>query len=67
MGLFGRKKGSDEDGQKNQQHQQQQQKSFKCEHCSMTFDEKDRLKRHKRKAHAERGDDMPNVNPFGFR
>jgi hypothetical protein len=33
----------------------------------MTFDDKERMKRHKRKAHREKsgGDDMPNMNPFG--
>jgi uncharacterized C2H2 Zn-finger protein len=45
-----------------------EQKVWKCEHCNMTFDDKERMKRHKRKAHGEksRGDDMPNMNPFGF-
>jgi uncharacterized C2H2 Zn-finger protein len=44
-----------------------EQKVWKCEHCSMTFDDKERMKRHKRKAHGEKGrDDMPNMNPFGF-
>jgi hypothetical protein len=34
----------------------------------MIFDEKERMKRHEKKAHSEksRGDDMPNMNPFGF-
>jgi uncharacterized C2H2 Zn-finger protein len=57
MGLFG-KKGSDSGEQK---------KVFKCPHCNMTFDDKERMKRHTRKAHGEKGGgDMPNVNPFGF-
>jgi uncharacterized C2H2 Zn-finger protein len=45
-----------------------EQKVWKCEHCTMTFDDKERMKRHKRKAHGEKsgGDDMPNMNPFGF-
>ena len=44
-----------------------EQKVWKCEHCNMTFDDKERMKRHKRKAHGEKGgDDMPNTNPFGF-
>lgn len=45
-----------------------EQKVWKCEHCNMTFDDKERMKRHKRKAHGEKsgGDDMPNMNPFGF-
>jgi uncharacterized C2H2 Zn-finger protein len=44
-----------------------EQKVWKCEHCSMIFDDKERMKRHKRKAHGEKGgNDMPNTNPFGF-
>jgi len=58
MGLFGRK--GDDSGK-------DKHKVFKCQHCSMTFDDKDRMKRHMRKAHGEKGGgDMPNVNPFGF-
>ena len=57
MGLFGRK-GEDS---------REQKKVFKCPHCNMTFDDKERMKRHTRKAHGEKGGgDMPNVNPFGF-
>jgi uncharacterized C2H2 Zn-finger protein len=42
-------------------------KIFKCEYCNMTFDEKERMRRHVRKAHGEKsGGDMPNMNPFGF-
>ena len=52
MGLFGRKK--TEDG------------LFKCEYCDMKFEDKERMKRHVRKAHSEKGGDMPNANPFGF-
>jgi uncharacterized C2H2 Zn-finger protein len=55
MNLFGRIRGGSE------------QKVWKCEHCSMVFDDKDRMKRHMRKAHGEKGGgDMPNMNPFGF-
>jgi len=44
-----------------------EQKMWKCEHCNMIFDDKERMKRHKRKAHGEKGgNDMPNTNPFGF-
>jgi uncharacterized C2H2 Zn-finger protein len=44
-----------------------EQKVWKCEHCTMIFDDKERMKRHKRKAHGEKGgNDMPNTNPFGF-
>ncbi len=33
----------------------------------MKFDDKERMKRHMRKAHSEKGGgDMPNTNPFGF-
>jgi uncharacterized C2H2 Zn-finger protein len=38
---------------------------IKCKHCDMKFDDKERLKRHVRKAHSEKGSDMPNVNPYG--
>jgi uncharacterized C2H2 Zn-finger protein len=51
-GIFGRKKNED-------------QKSFKCEYCNLKFDDKERMKRHVRKAHNEKGDDMPSSNPFG--
>jgi len=55
MDLFGKIRGGGE------------QKVWKCEHCDMIFDDKERMKRHKRKAHGEKaGDDMPNTNPFGF-
>ncbi len=37
----------------------------KCKYCNMVFEEEDRLKRHIRKAHSEKGGDMPNFNPFG--
>jgi uncharacterized C2H2 Zn-finger protein len=61
MGLFGRK------NENKEQPQQKSKKIWKCEHCSMTFDEKDRLKRHMRKAHSERGgSDLPSTSPFGF-
>lgn len=39
--------------------------SIKCKYCDMKFDDKERMKRHIRKAHSEKGSDMPNVNPFG--
>jgi uncharacterized C2H2 Zn-finger protein len=42
------------------------QKGFKCEYCNLKFDDKDRMKRHVRKAHSEKGGgDMPSSNPFG--
>jgi uncharacterized C2H2 Zn-finger protein len=54
MGLFGKKAN--------------EQKVWKCQHCNMTFDDKERMKRHMKKAHSEKGGgDMPNVNPFGFK
>ena len=37
--------------------------SFK--YCDMKFEEKERLKRHIRKAHSEKGGDMPKFNLFG--
>ncbi|MFL6484264.1 MAG: hypothetical protein ACJ70Z_06075 [Nitrososphaera sp.] len=56
MDLFGKIRGGSE-----------QKKVWKCEHCNMVFNDKERMKRHKRKAHGEKaGDDMPNTNPFGF-
>lgn len=54
LGLFGKKK-ENEPG------------TFKCQYCDMKFDDKERMKRHMRKAHSEKGGgDMPNMNPFGF-
>ncbi|TLY01495.1 MAG: hypothetical protein E6K88_04420 [Thaumarchaeota archaeon] len=52
LGLFGKKAN--------------EQKVWKCQHCNMTFDDKERMKRHMKKAHSEKGGDMPNKNPFGF-
>ncbi|WP_172602097.1 hypothetical protein [Candidatus Nitrosocosmicus franklandus] len=37
----------------------------KCKYCDMIFDEEERLRRHVRKAHNDKGGDMPNLNPFG--
>ncbi|MEW6603258.1 MAG: hypothetical protein AB1351_01045 [Thermoproteota archaeon] len=54
MRLFGKKDDSGE------------QKVWKCQYCNMTFDDKERMKRHTRKAHSEKGGDMPSTNPFGF-
>jgi hypothetical protein len=44
---------------------QDEKGSTKCKYCDMKFDDKQRMKRHVRKAHSEKGGDMPNVNPFG--
>jgi len=52
LGLFGKKKSDDG--------------SFKCQYCNMKFESDERRKRHERKAHTERGGDMPNTNPFGI-
>ena len=40
---------------------------LKCKYCDMKFEEKERLKRHQRKAHSEKGegDSQSNPNPFG--
>ncbi len=57
LGLFSRKSADAEAGSK---------KLYKCQYCDMTFDEKERMQRHTRKAHREKGGDMPNANPFGF-
>jgi uncharacterized C2H2 Zn-finger protein len=40
-------------------------KLLSCKYCDMKFEEKDRLKRHIRKAHSEKGGDMPKFNLFG--
>ena len=37
----------------------------KCKYCGMKFQDKERMKRHIRKAHSEKGSDMPSTNPFG--
>jgi uncharacterized C2H2 Zn-finger protein len=52
LGLFGKKA--------------EEQKVWKCPHCNMTFNQKERMQRHVKKAHGEKGGDMPNTNPFGF-
>ncbi len=55
LGLFGKKKEEQAGG------------TFKCQYCDMKFDDKERMKRHMKKAHSEKGGgDMPNMNPFGF-
>jgi uncharacterized C2H2 Zn-finger protein len=56
MGLFSKIRGGSE------------QRMWKCNYCDMIFDDKERMKRHIRKAHGgkDRGD-MPNMNPFGFK
>lgn len=38
---------------------------FTCKYCDMKFEDKERLKRHAKKAHSEKGGDLPNFNPFG--
>lgn len=38
---------------------------FVCKYCKMKFEEEEKMKRHSRKAHTEKGGDMPNFNPFG--
>jgi uncharacterized C2H2 Zn-finger protein len=43
----------------------EEKESVKCKYCDMKFEDKERMKRHIRKAHTEKGSDMPNVNPFG--
>jgi uncharacterized C2H2 Zn-finger protein len=39
--------------------------TFTCKYCNMKFEEEEKMKRHTRKAHNEKGGDMPNFNPFG--
>jgi uncharacterized C2H2 Zn-finger protein len=44
---------------------EEQLNEIKCKYCDMKFDDKERLKRHSRKAHSESEDFTPNPNPFG--
>ena len=37
-----------------------------CKYWSMKFENKERLEKHTRKAHSEKGGDMLNPNPFGL-
>lgn len=39
---------------------------FRSKYCNLQFEDKERLSRHSRKAHSEKGGDIPNRNPFGF-
>jgi hypothetical protein len=39
--------------------------TFTCKYCNMKFEEEEKMKRHARKAHSEKGGDLPNFNPFG--
>lgn len=39
--------------------------TFTCKYCNMKFEDEEKMKRHARKAHNEKGGDMPNFNPFG--
>ena len=39
--------------------------TFTCKYCKMKFEDEEKMKRHTRKAHNEKGGDMPNFNPFG--
>jgi hypothetical protein len=68
MDLFRRKGNTNNKkggGEEEKEMQQQQQTSFKCSSCDMKFNDKDRLRRHTRKAHSKGDGDMPNPNPFG--
>ena len=49
MRLFGRKKGKLKDEGNNN-------RTFKCKHCEMKFEDKDRLKIHNKKAHSGKGE-----------
>ena len=40
-------------------------KLIACKYCDMKFQDKERLKRHTKKAHSEKGGDMPKSNLFG--
>ncbi len=50
---------------KRKKKEEQDKGLIKCKHCDMKFQDKERMKRHIRKAHTEKGSDMPNTNPFG--
>jgi uncharacterized Zn-finger protein len=62
MDLFRRKNNNNKKGE---EKEIQQQTSFKCSSCGMKFNDKDRLRRHTKKAHSKSDGDMPNPNPFG--
>ena len=53
MGLFNKKK------------EELTRRTFKCKDCNMEFDDKERLKKHSKKTHSEKGGHMTNPNPFG--
>jgi uncharacterized C2H2 Zn-finger protein len=40
-------------------------RTFNCKYCNMKFEDEEKMKRHAKKAHSEKGGDMPNFNPFG--
>ena len=40
-------------------------RTFNCKYFNMKFEDEEKMKRHARKAHSEKGGDMPNFNPFG--
>jgi uncharacterized C2H2 Zn-finger protein len=50
---------------KRKKKEEQDKGLIKCKHCDMKFQDKERMKRHIRKAHTEKGSDMPSTNPFG--
>jgi uncharacterized Zn-finger protein len=67
MDLFRRKDNNNNKKGGEEKEIQQQKTSFKCSSCGMKFNDKDRLRRHTRKAHSKGDGDMPNPNPFsGF-
>jgi len=45
--------------------EKKEQGTYKCKYCAMKFEHKETLKRHAKKAHGDKGDDIPNLNPFG--
>ena len=42
-----------------------EERVFTCKYCDMKFEDREKLKRHAKKAHSEKGGDLPNFNPFG--
>jgi uncharacterized C2H2 Zn-finger protein len=39
---------------------------LECKYCNMKFENRERLEKHTKKAHSEKGGDMLNPNPFGL-
>jgi hypothetical protein len=53
LGIFKRK---DKDKDKDKDGGKEQKRAFKCKHCDMEFEDKQRMKLHGKKAHMGRGE-----------